>query len=242
VGYLLGTFTPGAIGADAYRAAALSRFRKNKVVISTILLERSIGLAVIGTFALIALPISTQYMGELSKSLVWVTIAGTVLVVATVSISLSPAIVKGVAGRLPYLSRMSIMGRLRGFYQTYAEFRKHRATLIAFTALTAVEVALIVSFNYLIAKSLNVDVSFVYFLGVIPLLHILIRIPITLYGIGIQEGLFAYFLVTAGFSVADGLAISLLIRVTGIIILVLPAAVFLWLRPLRIDPDSNCSI
>jgi len=239
VGNLLGTFTPGAIGADAYRISALSRFHKNQVTASTVILERLIGLAVIATFALVALPISAQYIGKGAKSIVWTIMALAILVIIAVLISLRPSIVERIARRFPYMSRISIAKRLRDFYLTYAESRSHSRALLAFTLLTAFEVILLVGISYLAARSLVVNVSFGYFLCIIPLLHILIRLPVSFQGIGIQEGLFAYFLMAGGFSAADGLSISLLLRMAEMISVFLPGAVLLCICPFRLRPSAN---
>lgn len=242
LGYLIGTFTPGGIGADAYRVAALSRFQKNKVIASTILLERFIGLAVILVIALVALPISVQYMGASTKSFVWIIILGAVIIVVSVLISLRPVIVKGIARKIPYLanvSHVSFIRKLYDFYHAYAENRHHLGVLLAFTSLTVLEVVVLISVTYFAAISLGINISFFYLLCVMPLVYILLRIPISFQGIGIQEGLFVYFFMIAGYSKADGLSISILLRFVELVLGSLPAVGMMWISPLRFHTPAD---
>lgn len=238
VGHLLGAFTPGAIGADAYRVVALYPFRKTQIVLSTVFLERFIGLAVIALFAVVGLPVSARYLGAESKWFVWVIVGGAVLATLGVVLSLTPAFVRNVVPRIPYLSKSGIFRAVGEFYHTYAESRTYWRTLVAFGVLTAVEVVLTIVVIHLSAVSLGIGVSFGYLLAVMPLQYILLRLPISFQGIGVQEGLFAYFLVSAGFTAADGLAMSLVLRAVELIFIFLPAALLMWAGPLRIQPES----
>ena len=91
VGQLLGTGTPGGIGADAYRIAALAPFKKTPIIISTIVLERFIGMAVIGVFATVTLPFSAQYLGADSTVVVLAVITGSAFIVGGLLVSLRPS-------------------------------------------------------------------------------------------------------------------------------------------------------
>lgn len=64
-------------------------------------------------------------------------------------------------------------------------------------------------------------------------------IPISFQGIGVLEGLFAYFLSAGGFSATDGLAIAFLLRLAEVVLGFLPATIMLWLSPLKIQPDID---
>jgi uncharacterized protein (TIRG00374 family) len=228
VGHLIGAFTPGAIGTDAYRVTALAPLRKTPIVVSTILLERLIGLAVIGLFALAALPVSARYLGASSTSIVLVIVAGATLAITTLVASLCPRLLAGVT---PWVSRgpvRAVAEKLHGFSHAYTENRRHPGTLLAFTMLTALEVVLLVFINFAAARALGVPVSFGYLLAVMPLVHILVRLPISFQAIGVQEGLFAYFLVAAGFSAADGVSVALLLRVAELLSAFVPGAILLW--------------
>lgn len=241
VGNLFGAFTPGRIGTEAYRVTALSSFRKTQVVISTIILERFIGLAVTCIFAAIGLPVSAKYLGTNSLLVVWIILAVATSAVLGVWISLSPSFIKGVTRQLPYLLRIKFAEKLQEFYHTYAEYRTHRHTLSAFTALTALHLTVLISLIYLAARSFDIGISFGFLVCTMPLILILLLLPVSIDGIGVQEGLFAYLFVIAGFSAADGLSISLLFRLTQLMLVYLPGSIMLWLCPVRVLPSVDSS-
>jgi uncharacterized protein (TIRG00374 family) len=227
VGYLVGSFTPGAVGGDTFRAVALRRFQRTPVVVSTILFERFVGIAVISVFAAVAMPFSTRYLGHQADSLTWLIRGGAVVTVSAVLLSLKPRLVNAVLGRVPLLARSTLARKLREFHGTYATQREHGGTVVCFTLLTTLEVVVLVTINYLAARTLELNVSFGYFLCVMPVVHILLRLPVTIHGVGVQERLFVYFLVLSGFSSADGLAVSLVLRAVELAVIVLPGGLML---------------
>jgi len=233
IGYLLGSFTPGAIGIEAYRVTALSRFHKTQVVISTIVLERFIGLIVISTFAAVGLSFSVNYLGPEVKEIqwmAWIIFFGVVLALFLLLVSLYPPAVESFAQRLSSLPRISLIGRLEEFYYAYTENRTNWLTLLVFTALTVIEAILTISLPYMAAKSLNIDISFGLLICTMPLLLILFRLPVSIDGIGVKEGLYASLFAIAGFSSADGLTVSLLLRLVALLIGHLPACLLLSLK------------
>jgi uncharacterized membrane protein YbhN (UPF0104 family) len=239
VGSLVGTFVPGGIGVDVYRIAALSTFKKNRLVISAVLLERIIGLVIISIFALLTLPFSMKHIGMNSMSIVWAIIAVTVVTIITLFILLQPEIVRRVNNRFSFLLRFRWWSELYNLCLTFAEYRSHLGALLTFIMLTVLELVIIIFINFLAARSLAIDISFFYLICVIPLIQILIRLPISIQAVGIQEGLYVYFLVAAGFSASDGFSVSILLRVAEAILVFLPAAIILSISPVRIHQLSG---
>ena len=228
VGYSLGAMTPGAIGADVYKVAALQRFRKADVIVSTIILERLIGLAVISGVALATIPWSTNYLAKVSPAAIGLIVAIAPIASLVVVVSLSPSILEGLSRRLPFLFRKRMGQRLRQFYLSYLEASQYPRAILIFVMLTAFELFVLIIINYLAAQALAIDVSLLYFVCVLPLLHILLRLPISIQGLGVQEGMFAFFLIAAGYTATDGVAISFLLRVVEVVLGIVPGAILLW--------------
>jgi uncharacterized protein (TIRG00374 family) len=239
VGHLMGFLTPGAIGAEAYRVTALSALRRNWIVVSTIVLERAIGLAVIASLALLTLPFSMPYLIGSRAGIQKIVILGALLIVPAVILSLQPRIIRSIVRRVPFLTEGPVARLGRKFYEAYSESRLSPSTLIWFTALTVVDVLLLIWVNTLAAWALDIRISFFYFVCVMPILHIALRLPVTFLGIGVLEGLMAFFLISAGYTAADGVAISLFLRVVELIT-VIPLGVLLAVaRPLRIEAPAE---
>jgi len=238
IGYLVGTFIPVGIGNVVYRIAALSGYKKNQIVISSILIERIIGTAVIGAMAAMGLPVSIRYLPQ-SGWLAWGIALGAALTILVVALSLNAAAVSALGRQLSFISPTRLRRRLKEFYEAYAEYRHHRSTLIAFTLLTVAEAVTLISLTYWAAVALGIKIPFLYLLGTMSILHILLRLPISIDGIGLQEGLFAYLFVLGGLSAADGLSVSLLQRLAGLLAGHLPAAIMLCFGTKRLGPAEN---
>jgi uncharacterized protein (TIRG00374 family) len=239
VGNLIGGFTPGGLGGDVYRVAALSALRMNDIVAATVLLERMIGFSIICAFALGTLPFSIIYLGLNSNSVVWAVVLLTILVVGTLVLALRSDIIYSIAPRLSYLSRFTLVKKFNVFFHTIAQFRHGKRSLILFMFLTVLELLTRITMSFLAVKSLGIDISILYIFCVVPLLYISIRLPISFQGVGIQEGLYVYFLMAAGFSAAAGLSVSLLMRFAVVILVYLPASIMLLLTPARLPkPDE----
>lgn len=239
VGVLLGAVTPGGLGGEAYKIAALAGSGRAPVVVSTIVIERFLGLVVIGLFAVSGLPYSAWLLGANSTLAAWSTVAVTLAAIGGLLVSLQPSLVRRLARVAPRLSELPIVRKFAGFYMALADFRRHIGVLLLFTLLTALELMLLVSIHYFAAKALGVGLSFGFWLAVVPLVHIVARLPITFQGIGVIEGLLAYMLRAAGLPSADGVAIGLLLRVVEVLVLFAPAAVMLSFGSLRATPEPG---
>jgi uncharacterized protein (TIRG00374 family) len=229
VGFTIGVFTPGGLGGDAYRLYAVSRQGSASIVAASIVIERVIGLAVVGLAAVATLPVSATYVHRNSGTALYAIIAVALLSVLAFLASLFPPLVRRLTGWVPRVSATRLGARMNRFYDAYAAYRNHPRTLAAFAGLTGIELLTLIILNFAATRALGLDVSFIYYLSVMPLLHILVRLPISFQGLGVQEGLFAYFLVIAGFSASQGLSVSILHRAFEIFGVILPGTILLLL-------------
>lgn len=235
IGTLLGTFTPGNIGADAYRVVALSDFKKNKIVASTVLLERLTGYSVLAAFAAFLLPFSAKILGIDFKMHMGAVALFVCILGATLLLLFFPFEAFKLFFRIKTLQRFQVFKRINESLDVYMKnppITKKR--LLSFVLLSMLEVVVIIYMNYLASHALHLEVSFFFYLMTLPILYILIRLPITVQGIGLQEGLWVYVLTLAGFSAADGISLSLLLRVMEILSVFLPAGVLLLSGELKI--------
>ena len=226
VGNFLGAVTPAGLGSDVYRVAALSDVQKHNEVISTLLLERILGYAVLITAAALTLPLSAQYLGPNVYSILQSLIVLALLAIGIAYIYFNRGRLTGYIDTHMRL-RYSILAKLNILFLTFYEFRLHKALLALVVILTGLEIFTLIIISYAGAHSLNINVSFAYLVSVIPLLQLVLRLPLTFYGLGIQEGLYVYLLVSAGFSASEGFAVSILLRGVEIVLIFLPA--FAWL-------------
>ncbi len=234
VGTLLGTFTPGSIGGDAYRIMALANFNKSKIIASTVILERIIGYFVLAAFAGVLLPFSARIFKIHIMTHLGMTISFIFMLAAIFLLLFFPLESCKLLLKIKALHRFELIKKMNGSLAIYLQNPMiTRKKIFYFVLLTALEVVVIIYMNYVASLALHIKVSFLYYLVTLPILYILIRLPITIEGIGLQEGLWVYVLTLAGFSAADGISLSFLLRVMEIFSVFLPASIILLFGSLK---------
>jgi len=88
-------------------------------------------------------------------------------------------------------------------------YRKRRLIGLLFFLLTCIEVSLPVIRGYLVATALSLNVSLAYFFAFVPIILLMIRLPISIDGFGLQEGGFVYFLSFVGISATLGFSVGI---------------------------------
>jgi hypothetical protein len=76
-------------------------------------------------------------------------------------------------------------------------------------------------------RALHIDIGLQPLMLIVPVSLILQRIPISVNGLGVQEGVLGYFFMTAGYGRDTGLALSFAFRILELGILI-PGGFFLW--------------
>lgn len=226
----LGAFTPGNLGADAYRVMALSSFDKNAAVLSTVVLERAVGMLVQLIFVMAALPFSLALLGTEGPLVAWMAIIGSAGILSLIFLPVFPPLRRQVdrfftdrPGRL--------FQKIHTFLSVFAEQQKNWRVLTVFFLLTFVETALFFYISYLVAKVGGLNVSLAFIFSIMPIVMFVLRLPISIQGLGLQEGLFAYSFSLAGNSIAQGILASLIWRLQDFVAVYLPGCLLFWFYP-----------
>jgi hypothetical protein len=228
-GNILGALTPGGVGSDIYRLASLSGFQKHNDVISTLMIERFIGYMLLGMIAVITLPLSAKYIEASTYSALWSVVILFILSGSALLVLLQLNCVKKYIDNI-LIPRIPLVGKVKNLFSTLYEFRHHGFLLMFFIMLTALEILMLVIISYTAARSLDIFIPFLFLLPVIPLMQFIIRLPVSFQALGVQEGLYVYILVAAGFSASDGLSVSILLRIVEVILIFLPGILMLSTR------------
>jgi uncharacterized protein (TIRG00374 family) len=232
----LGFFLPATIGSDAVRIYYVRRHGFSYPdIISSILVERFIGMIALLLFGVMGCFLFIGYIRDipfdLHRLLIYA-IAAVVAITGVFTLSINSHASGLFLRLLAKLDRYRFIGKATGLiakiYRSYIAYNRYRGTLLVFFLLTCLEVSLPIFRSYLVALAFGVEVPLIYFFAFIPIILLLIRLPISIDGFGIQEGGFVYFLSLAGVSSSIGFGIGL---VNHIIILIglLPGAIFYML-------------
>lgn len=208
--YIIGSFfntcLPGTIGGDAVKAYYTGRELKEErlegsaaVAVASVFMDRYMGLAALLFIPVVAMPSGLPFLETIPGGLPvkWLLPLGFCgFVVATF-----------------ILFRIRIGGRVRFLLKVYEYlhyYRSQRELLLkAFLYSVLIQVMSILSV-YLLARGMGLDLSFTALLIFIPLIVLISFLPLSLSGIGVREGAFAFFLGTIGIPTSAAVSLSLL--------------------------------
>jgi len=206
-----GMFLPATIGADAFRAISTSRLGlDSQEVVASILIERLVGFLsalLLGMFGLTFLSLS-GYLDDKFSLIWWVGGAMFIGVTAAFAASFSQEFFTFLYDRLLYRFReFRILQRLRQFHTTYQKYQHHRHIFILFFGLTLLEQLFMHVNIWVIAQGLGIEVNILYIAGAVPLAFLIARLPISINGLGVFDGIFMLFMSKAGVSGTEAIAI-----------------------------------
>ncbi len=220
VSTFLGLFLPATLGGDALRAYAVSRGgHQGSHVVSSIIVERLLGVVALLLFALAALLATTMLPGQSllpNGGALFAAMAALLLVLlAFLVVSLDDSVSRRLGALVKVvLARRTAPGegfrrRLADIYGSYRSFRNQRTYLAAFLLLSLAENGLPVLWTYFISLAFGMTVPLLYFFILMPIVLVLVRLPISMDGFGLQEGAFVYFLGLIGVPAAEAFLLGI---------------------------------
>ena len=217
-----GLALPSTVGADGIRIV-LARRDGVRVddALATILVERGIGFisalltAVMGLFILRALLPPNAAYGHAALICIACLLAGS----AVLLFSFSPRALASIVRTLPERIVTSRVVRvLENLHHAYRSLTVDRRRLALFSVLTFTEQVLLIACYGVVAVALEVRFNGWFMLAAVPLAILVSRLPISLDGIGIYEGIFMGVMTLGGVRPEDSLAISIAARALQIVV------------------------
>jgi len=126
--------------------------------------------------------------------------------------------------------RLRAVGKtLTQWHHAYREFHHRAPVLLAFVALSLIEQGFPIVIAALAARALGVRIPPVYLLAALPPVLLFSRLPISVGGLGVQEGSFIYML--SLFGVPSTQALSVILLSNALLVLsLLPAAIWYFIE------------
>ncbi len=180
------------IGADTVRILEVSRqTKRSEDIISSVVMERAIGMIALALVGVLSLGLFITYVSSTGwKILIQLSLV-LVLVVMAFVFTLNRGWLTLLSRRLG-TSRWKVVGKLSLILASYERYARQRRALALFMLLTVAEQFFPVMNNFLIAKALNIDIPFIFFVIFIPLVTAAVRLPLSFDGFGPREGLSVY--------------------------------------------------
>jgi uncharacterized protein (TIRG00374 family) len=226
IGLFFNNFLLGGVGGDVFRMLDIRRAsQKGASAVSTVFLDRLIGLLAMSGISLISIPFALT--GKSFGPALWIALA---VLIGGWCLSLFFLFHKPFARFLSGLVQFWIPQRIktkgREVYNKIHHFGRNRSLLIRVMCLsTVVQMARIFT-HYLLARALGIAISPVYFFMIIPIVAMAASLPISIGGIGLREQTGVILLGAAGMTSAQAVSVEFLAYVMAIVISIPGGVVF----------------
>jgi uncharacterized protein (TIRG00374 family) len=231
-GNFAGMFLPSGVGGDFVRVALLrdSGIPLSEVVAS-IVVERVFGVLALFFTAAGATLLAERAGLPVPDGVAPLAVASLVVLLGVIALSFR----FGIEGFLRWVarigSRLRLGERLTALTDSYRRYGKRKPAILTYFVLSVAEVLMVAFVFALTAWALGIRIPLLAMAIIAPVTLFIQRIPITINGLGVQEGVLAGLLVPFGFSLNEALALGVALRVLEAFT-ILPGA-FLWLARRR---------
>jgi glycosyltransferase 2 family protein len=214
--YLVSSFIGGytALAGDAARAYTLSRqTAQGSAAVASVAVDRLLGLLSILVVALMGIAVAGGRMIG-SSGLAFGGVAAALAAGSAATLLAD----RWVSAALPAFWRETGLGRrILRLAEALGAYRGHHGAIAAVSMLSIGVQLLRVLQAYGLGRAIGIDVPFSYYLLFMPAGLIALMMPISLAGFGAPQGLIVWLLRPRGVPVADALALSTLIVLSGIL-------------------------
>jgi len=220
IGLFFNQILPSSMGGDAFRSYYIyKKVHKISYSIVSVLIDRVIGLIALVLFVLSTLPITLDLINQPAAKLGFI-------VIAFISFLAIPFIF--IVDKLS--NKLSNWGIVKGLYEFSS---KSRLLILSISpGIKLVSISLLIHMLtiisiFLLSISMQINISFLGVLIIMPLASLLMTVPISIAGWGVREGVMIIGFGFLGVTPESALAISLLY---GLIMLVISLpGVVIWL-------------
>jgi uncharacterized protein (TIRG00374 family) len=209
VGTFFSQFLPTGVGGDAVKMYELSqKDHKAASAISSVLVDRFLGLFVLFALALVALLGSSQLVEPGIQALIALVFAGSLIASVLV---LQRTWIEGWGHRLG-LDRL--LGRVKILHELYESLHLYGpAALLRSTAASLVWNLILIVGYYLLGLAVGIDLALWYYFLLVPVISALLLLP-SVGGLGVREGATVFLFTQAGVAPAQAGALAAVYLVT----------------------------
>ena len=229
VGFLFNNLLPSGFGGDAVKMYELSqRSHRGAEAVSSVLVDRFMGLIALQMIGLIALIFSWQLAPSEIKVLT-VLLFGTSLMAAWV-VSYR-RLWEFLAERVPLFDRLLSIKSVDSLVSSLRSYSG--SALLRALGVGLVFNVFLIAANVLIGTALGVDLPLAYYMIFVPLTSLVLILPISFAGLGVREGTYVVLFKQAGVAPEVALSMSLLVYILGTVTPGLVGGVIYVLRGAR---------
>jgi uncharacterized protein (TIRG00374 family) len=205
----LGSFLPTSLGVDAVRMTALCRAGESApVVIGATLVDRAT--IVLATLIFGSLTILLVTETHMTAQLQQAVVVSTLLVLGTLAVILLPPVRRFVRQAITRHVPRTVADKITHIAAAALAYRSNRHLLVRIALITAVLFAVRILFVKALLLACGVDVAVRALVLVIPVLWIIVMLPVTVGGLGLQDAGYVALLGAVGVGAPVAVSVSLL--------------------------------
>lgn len=210
-----GFLLPSSIGPDIIRAYTLSKKTSNLTeAISSLLVLRAVTLLSLYTLAVFSL---TLYYDKIADKRFIYTIGGSLLILGIAGFGIFLRPFRNMVSKFfMYLNAERVRDKVERLYSSLLDYSKGKKALILSFSIMLLSQILRAILAFFLGKSLDIDVPIISYLLYLPLVSIIIKIPISIGGLGLGEGSLIYFFIKAGMSYNEAFTITIMLTFVNI--------------------------
>ena len=231
--YLIGTFfnlfLPSSIGGDSYRVVDASRHGGAAKSFASVFADRLTGFLALAVWGLLFSAIGWSRLPD--KRILWLPILVFGLMAGLVFALVQRTWLVG-AWRFLRLDRVEKLDAfLHRFLDSLAGYHADRALLARVFGISLLFQMLAIVIIFCISQALAWTVPFIYFCIFVPLITLGEALPISIFGIGVRDGLYVFFFALGGATREQALSFALVYVLLTLVYSLLGGALFLVRKP-----------
>ena len=202
-------FLPSTIGGDAVRIYDSWKLGATKVgATAVIVVDRLLGLFALMIFGVIALYLSSLLVEQHPEIRVLVVGAAILLGLIAAWIFFPSQSVGVIVNKLLSVLPGKIKGIGNKFRRALAVYQGRTGVLIKALILSAILQFNVIMFYFLVGSALDLPITFLDYMLIIPVANVVLLLPITINGVGLREGVFVLLLAAFGVAPATSIAFA----------------------------------
>ncbi len=217
VGAFFNNFLPSGFGGDVIKMYELSRQgADSELAVSTVLVDRVMGLLMLFAMALVVLPLSWQLVPSSVALGLLALICGVALGLA---LFMNRRLIEALSERVGLVRRLFEHRKTAALYASFHSYTRESLVRAGLASLVFNGLLIVsqIYLGYAVGVRLNVGYYFVF----VPILSALLALPISVGGFGVREGGYVVLFGQAGVAADQAVAMSLLFYalnlVTGLV-------------------------
>ncbi len=231
--YLIGSFfnlfLPSSIGGDSYRVVDASRHGGSAKSFASVFADRLSGFLALASWGLLFTAIGWRHLPD--KRILWLPVVVFGLMAGMVFAIVQRRALVAVLR----LFRIDRLKKLDGFIHrvldSVATYGSSRALVARVFAISLSFQMLAITIIFCISRAMAWEMPFIYFSIFVPLITLGEALPISIFGIGVRDGLYSFFFAQGGATHEQALAMALVYVLLTIVYSLLGGLLFLLRKP-----------